>query len=165
MQWDGIQPTVHSFPQRSSIPRMALALFNYARSAFSRNVLKRRPPPPELDEYGVPVDWGVHPEDPDQQWYLSISAEHWPIFEGWCEARSLKPFPATEDTVLGFLLDPPVKGQRLYATWEAVNFRHQAFYWMEDANPIYLLRHGHGVDVKQDGTVIVPDEARRALGL
>ena len=144
---------------------MALALLNNARSAFSRNVLKRRPPPPELDEHGFPVDWRVHPEDPDAQWSLSRSAEHWPIFEEWCEARSLKSFPAKEDTVLRFLLDPPVKGRSLYATWEAIDFRHEAFYWMEDANPIYLLRHGHGVDVKQDGTVIVPDEARQALGL
>lgn len=146
---------------------MAVALFNNARSAFFRNVLRRgrRPPPPELDEHGFPVDWRVHPEDPDQQLALSQSAEHWPIFEEWCEARSLKPFPAAEGTVLRFLLAPPVRGPRLYATWEAIDFRHEAFYWMEDANPTYLLRYAHGVDVKQDGTVVIPDEVRREFGL
>ncbi len=152
---------------RATIPQMAVALFNNARSAFTRNVLRRgrRPPPPELDEHGLPVDWRVHPEDPIQQMLLSQSAEHWPTFEAWCNERTLKPFPATEDTVLRFLLDPPVEGQRLYATWEAIDLRHEAFYWMEDANPTYLLRYGHGVDVKQDGTVIVPDEARQEFGL
>ncbi len=159
----GADPTLH----RVTIPQMAVALFNNARSAFTRNVLRRgrRPPPPELDEHGFPVDWRVHPDDPFQQMFLEQSAEHWPTFEAWCNERMLKPFPATEDTVLRFLLDPPVEGQRLYATWAAINSRHEAFYWMEDANPTYLLRYGHGVDVKQDGTVIVPDEARQEFGL
>ena len=101
--WLGAEIT----PQRPTIPLMALALLNNARSAIRRNVLRRRPRPPELDEHGFPVDWRVHPEDPDQQDYLARSAEHWPIFEKWCEARSLKPFPASAETVLGFLLDPP----------------------------------------------------------
>ena len=161
--WFGYTPP----HRRPSIPLMAVALFNNARSAFSRNVLRRgrRPPPPELDEHGFPVDWRVDPEDPYQEWSLSQSAEHWPTFEEWCEARDLKAFPAAEGTVLRFLLAPPVKGPRLYATWEAIDFRHETFYWMEDANPIYLLRHGHGVDVKQDGTVVIPDEVRRDFGL
>ena len=158
---------IHLDHRRPPIPLMAVALFNNARSAFSRNVLRRgrRPPPPALDEHGFPVDWRVHPEDPDQQRFLAKSAEHWPTFEAWCEARSLKPFPAAEDTVLRFLLDPPVSGQSLYATWEAIDFHHEAFYWMEDANPTYLLRYSHGVDVKQDGTVVVPDEVRQKFGL
>ena len=159
----GADPTL----RRATIPQMARGLFHNARSAFTRNVLRRgrRPPTLELDEHGFPVDWRVYPEDPDQQWALSQSKEHWPTFEAWCNERALKPFPATEDTVLRFLLDPPVKGQGLYATWEAIDLRHEAFYWMEDANPTYLLRYGHGVDVKQDGTVIVPDEVRREFGL
>ena len=104
-------------------------------------------PPTELDEYGLPVDWRVHPEDPDQQWNLDKSAEHWPIFEAWCGERSLKAFPASAGVVLRFLMDPPVSGPELYETWEAISYRHEAYYWMEDADPVYLLRHGHGVDV------------------
>ena len=117
-----------------------------------------------MDEHGFPVDWRVHPEDPDRQWYLSRSAEHWAIFEAWCNERALKPFPASAKTVLSFILDPPVEGQELCDTWVAITFRHQAYYWVEDTDPCYLLTR-KGVDVKQDGTVIVPDEARQAFGL
>ena len=165
VQWDGTQPATPSFEQRPPVWLMLKALLNNARSAIIRNVLRRRPPPPPLDEHDFPVTWRVDPEDPDQQQNLARSAEHWPIFERWCEARSLKPFPASAETTLRFLLDPPVEGPELYETWWAISIRHEAYYWMEDADPYYLLKHGHGVDVEQDGTVVVPDEALHALGL
>ena len=164
VQRDGTRPTDHSFERRPPVRLMLKALLNNARSATIRNVLRRRPPPPELDEHGFPVTWRVDPEDPDQQRNLAMSAEHWPIFERWCEALSLKAFPASVETVLRFLLDPPVYGEELYETWIAISYYHEAYYWMEDADPVYLLTR-RGVDVKQDGTVIVPDEARQAFGL
>ena len=122
-------------------------------------------PPPELDEDGYPVDWRTDPFlDPYFQSFLVKSADHWPIFSKWCEVKSLKALPASAETVLMFLLDPPVEGEDLYKAWWAISFRHEAYYWMEDVDPCYLLRR-KGVDVEQDGTVVVPDEARQAFGL
>ena len=165
VQWDGTQPTTPSFEQRPPVWLMLKALLNNARSAIIRNVLRRRPPPPELDEDGYPVDWRIDPFlDPYFQSFLVKSADHWPIFSKWCEVKSLKALPASEETVLMFLLDPPVEGEELYKAWWAIFFRHEAYYWMEDVDPCYLLRR-KGVDVEQDGTVVVPEEARQAFGL
>ena len=115
-------------------------------------------PPVELDEYGIPVCWKRDPaEDPYHRRMLDRSAEYWPIFELWCEDHSLKAFPAAEESLLRFLLNPPVDGPELYETWRAVSFRHDAFYWVEDVDPRYLLKHGHGVDVTREGVVTIPD--------
>ena len=126
---------------------------------------KGPPPPPELDEDGYPVTWRIDPFlDPYFQGFLVKSADHWPIFSKWCEVKSRKALPASEETVLMFLLDSPVEGRYLYETWWAIFFRHEAYYWMEDVDPVYLLRR-KGVDVKQGGTVIAPEEVKRQFGL
>ena len=88
---------------------------------------------------------------------MDKSAEHWPIFEKWCDERSLKAFPASEETLLRFLLDPSVNGPELYDTWKAVSIRYDAYYWNEDMDPQYLLKHGHGVDVTREGVVTIPE--------
>ena len=137
---------------------------------------ERPPRPPELDEHGIPVSWRRDPVRDALLYQLRMdnSAEHWPIFQEWCEERSLKAFPASEETLLRFLLDPPISGPELCDTWEAVSIRHDAIYWNEDVDPYYLLS-SRGVDVTQEGVVIIPegitlydemyDELIRELGL
>lgn len=119
---------------------------------------KGPPPPAELDEHGLPREWrndlvGV----PYYRDILARSEEHWGVFEGWCESRSLKAFPATPEIVLGFLLDPPVRGQALRDAWWSIQDRHEAHYWHDDACPWCELRRNYGVDVGSDGAVQIPD--------
>ena len=52
----------------------------------------------------------------------------------------------------------PVSGSDLHLAWWAVSCRHDAYYWMEDVDPFYLLKHGYGIDVTPDGVVNIPDE-------
>lgn len=115
------------------------------------------PPPAELDEHGIPREWrndlvGV----PYYRDRLARSEEHWGIFESWCDSRSLKAFPATPEIVLGFLLDPPVRGQALHDAWTSIDDRHEAYYWHNDACPWCDLRRSYGVDVGSDGAVQIP---------
>lgn len=120
-----------------------------------------QPPPPatELDEYGLPRMWRRDPaSDKSHERRLRRSDKHWPIFERWCQEHGLRAFPASEETLLRFLLFPPVTGRELYETWWAVSFRHDAYYWVEDVDPFYLLQCGNGVVVSQGGHVTIPDD-------
>ena len=114
---------------------------------------KGPPPPAELDEHGLPREWRRN--DPvDAPFYrriLARSEEHWRVFESWCESRSLQAFPAIPEIVLGFLLDPPVRGRALHDAWMSIGDRHEAHYWHDDACPWCALRRNYGVDVGSDG--------------
>ena len=120
----------------------------------------------DLDEFGVPRSWRRDPStDVMYEMLLSESGKHWPRFEQWCESHSVQSFPASADTVLRFLLDPPVKGRDLYDIWLSINNRHEAFYWNEDVDPTYLLRRRFGVNVEPDGAVNVPRDTLREFAL
>ena len=126
----------------------------------------RQPPVTELDEYGFPRMWRRDPaSDKSHKRQFRRSVEHWPIFERWCQEHGLRAFPASEETLLRFLLFPPVTGRELYETWWAVSFRHDAYYWVSDADPLYLLQYGNGVYVSQDGLVTVPDDIQLWEGM
>ena len=124
------------------------------------------PPSHELDEYGFPQTWRRDPvTDVSHERMLRRSDKHWPTFERWCQQQGLRAFPASEETLLRFLLFPPVVGRQLYDIWWAVSCRHDAYYWMEDADPVYLIKHGHGVSVSHDGRVTIPDEIQLCGGM
>ena len=121
--------------------------------------------PPWFDEHGFPVAWKTDPlEDPFSYRLLVKSKKRWPIFEEWCADRSIKSLPASMETVIGFLANPPVEGRELYDTWRAISRRHRAHYRKEVVDPCFMLRL-EGVEVYPDGTVIIPDEIRREFGL
>lgn len=136
----------------------------FMRKIWHRVLSRLRPSRPqpystELDEYGLPRMWRRDwASDETYEWRLRRSAEHWPTFERWCQERGLRAFPASEETLLRFLLSPPVSGRELYETWWAVSFRYDAYYWVSDADPLYLLQYGSGVYVTQDGLVTIPDD-------
>ncbi len=136
-------------------------------------VFRRRPdgppPPPELDEHGFPRDWRRDLGDDEahhelHRRLLARSAVNWPIFERWCQERGLRAFPASVETALRFVRDAPVRGSALYETWLAINNRHEAYYWNEDADPTYLLERGYGVLVAPDGSVKIPGRVLRQFG-
>ncbi len=146
---------VHLLTKRSG-PR------DYMRGFGSLFRFRRRPkgppPPPDLDENGLPREWRNDlAEDTGSRWLLERSNEHWPIFEKWCDAHSRTAFPATSETVLGFVLDPPVRGRELYDAWSSIRNRHEAIYWHEDACPYCGLTRGYRVYVRSDGSVEIPD--------
>ncbi len=114
--------------------------------------------PPELDEHGFPMDWRQDPTTrPILVSHLEQSAEDWAIFERWCEAKSFRAFPASPETVLKFLTDPSVHGQRLADVYWAIDRRHDAYYWNEDANPCYYIDRCYSVDVSANGEVTFAD--------
>lgn len=119
---------------------------------------KGPPPPAELDEHGLPREWRRNDPvaAPFYRDLLARSEEHWRVFESWCESRSLQAFPAIPEIVLGFLLDPPVRGRVLHDAWMSIGDRHEAHYWHDDACPWCALRRNYGVDVGSDGAVQIP---------
>lgn len=119
---------------------------------------KGPPPPAELDEYGLPCEWRRNDlvAAPFYRDLLARSEEHWRVFESWCESRSLESFPAIPEIVLGFLLDPPVRGRALHDAWMSIQDRHEAYYWHDDACPWCELRRNYDVDVGSDGDVQIP---------
>lgn len=121
--------------------------------------------PPWFDEHGFPVAWKMdHLEAPFSYRLLRKSRKRWHIFEEWCEARSIKSLPASMETVIGFLANPPVDGRELYDTWRAISRRHRAHYRKEVVDPCFMLGF-EGVEVYPDGSVIIPDEVKREFGL
>ena len=132
----------------------------YAPIYFLRIWLHRLRPqaPPGVDEYGIPSEWRIdHDKDPGFRQLFERSSEHWPIFEKWCESYSVRAFPAEDRTVLGFILDPPVKGPELYEVWFAIRDRHEAIYWHDDVCPYCGLTRNHRVYLRSDGAVEIPD--------
>ena len=121
--------------------------------------------PPRFDEHGFPAAWKIDPlEDPFSRRLLRKSRKHWPIFEVWCDTRSFKAIPASMETVIRFLTNPPVEGRELYDTWRAISKRHRAYYRKAVVDPCFMLRL-EGVEVCPDWSVIVPDEVKREFGL
>ena len=125
-------------------------------SFIARRLNGRTPPPTELDENGFPMDWRRDPAtSPATLSHLEQTSSDWAVFERWCADRSLKAFAASPETVLKFLTDPPVHGQRLADVYWAIDCRHDAYYWNEDANPCYYVERCYGVEVAPDGTVTI----------
>lgn len=120
------------------------------------NFLRRPAPlsPNEIDEYGFARAW--HREKINEA-ARDHASEAWPIFETWCHARGVRAFPATREVVLDFVRNPPVTGATLYAVWRAIDAMHDAYYWHTDANPVLSL--GQQVDLTEDGTVTISDDA------
>lgn len=106
----------------------------------------------QLDGFGFPWFWHRMPPD---DFTTSESAEHWSLFEQWCQEQGRRAFPATRETVLDFLRESPVQGRQLYDTWIAVDLRHFADYWHTDANPVLMLRDY--VTVTEEGIVTLSD--------
>ena len=96
---------------------------------------------------------------------VGISAGSWPKFEKWCEVHSRKALPATPETVLGFLLERPVKGTELYGVALAITQRHQAHYWGTDADPVHQLTSRYGVELRYNGSVKIPRSTRKRFDL
>ena len=128
---------------------------------------KGPPPPAELDEHGLPCEWRRNDPvaAPFYRNLLARSEEHWRVFESWCESRSLQAFPAIPEIVLGFLLDPPVRGRALHDAWMSIRDRHEAHYWHDDACPWCELRRNYGVHVGSDGDVQIPNEVLERFDL
>ncbi len=119
------------------------------------------PPPPELDEYGLPKSWRRDlANDPFHARLLESSNQHWRAFERWCGERSSRAFPAEAETVLNFLTDPSVSRRDLFDIYMAIDTRHDAYYWNEDANPCYLIHFGYGVRLSEEGSVSIADHWR-----
>ena len=127
---------------------------------FIARRLNRRTPT-ELDEHGFPMDWRQDPAtSPATLSHLEQTSEDWAVFEHWCEERSYKAFAASPETVLKFLTDPSVDRRRLADAYWAIDYRHDAYYWNEDANPCYYVDRCYGVEVAPDGTLTFADHWR-----
>lgn len=113
------------------------------------------------DEYGLPSEWR---RTPPWSTLLEDTAEDWAQFERWCESHGLRAFPASIQTVIRFLMERPVQGAQLYDVWSAIEGHHEAYYWHADANPAFKLRVYAGVEVKPDGTVVLPEEVVKDFG-
>jgi hypothetical protein len=118
------------------------------------------PPDPEVDEYGLPRAWR---HETVNHMLLEHETGHWPIFERWCQKQGRQAFPASVETVLRFLTNPPVSGPELYRTWRSIDAYHEAHYWHTDANPVFFLKVGAGVRIEPNGYVEFPPIAKRAL--
>ena len=134
--------------------------------AFFASPLKERPKPSlddssALDEHGMPRAWRRDPEDPVGVHFLQESERYWPVFERWCKERGFRAFPATAETVAEFLEHAPVRGRLLYEVWQAIDARHEAYYWHSDANPVFTLEQRRGVYVQSDGQVQVDGSGKQ----
>jgi len=110
---------------------------------------------PQTGRFQWPLTPAAWRREPVHEALLRASEPYWPVFERWCEERNLRAFPASVETVRRFLVEPPVTGRELYATWKAIDARHEAYYWNSNANPVTILRFGHGWDVTEEGSVEV----------
>lgn len=118
---------------------------------------RRKPEAPEsepLDEHGFPWSWR---RNPPEAVFLRGTDQAWEAFEEWCRGRNRRAFPATVETIIELLQDPPVQGSALFDLVHAIAGRHEAYYWHMDANPVHVLRWGRrGIYVESDGTVVYP---------
>lgn len=103
-----------------------------------------------MDESDLPMEWRRQP--PDEAAIAEVASD-WAVFVRYCEERGLVALPASQDTVLAFLRDPPVVGPRLFAIWTAIDRQHDSIYWHIDANAVLRLETYSFVHVRTDGTI------------
>jgi hypothetical protein len=108
--------------------------------------------PEPLDEFGVPESW--RNEVIDEAW-LEQSRVHWEVFERWCQEHDRTAFPADAHTCLDFLRAMWDRGPELYEIWQAIDERHEVYYWHTDANAVQRMRFFLGLMVRPDGTIEV----------
>jgi hypothetical protein len=91
-----------------------------------------------LDEFGLPQEWR-RPASETRSFERNVGAG-WKRFEAWCARHSEKGFPASVETLLGFLLHPDgISGDGLFESWQEIRRHHEAYYWHTDANAVELL--------------------------
>jgi hypothetical protein len=115
----------------------------------------------EVDQFGLPRGWRREEVWPD---FFNSDPKAWRVFEDWCASQDLRPFPATVETALCFLLSGSIEGPALYRTWTAIDLRHAAVYWHVDANPVALLGL-QKVSLTPDGEFTIPPEVLARYGV